>query len=140
MKRMAKGTAWVLLAVGALAGAGVLAQKGSQGQMGEQYPAYVGSIQVQEDQGGQSLQALAKVSAQQAVQAAQAALGTTQSPTKVRLSVENGYLVWEVVLGGQEVKVDAGNGQVLHKEAVNQGEHEEGEHGEASGEEGGVED
>ncbi|MDM7324314.1 MAG: hypothetical protein P3W93_004840 [Thermus sp.] len=48
---MAKGTAWVLLAVGALAGAGVLAQKGPQGRMGKQCPAYVENVPIQEDQG-----------------------------------------------------------------------------------------
>ena len=58
------------------------------------------------------------------------------------LGNENGYLVWEVVIGGQEVKVDAGTGQVLHKEVYGQDEdHEErgnqedhGQDGEESGE------
>ncbi len=61
-------------------------------------------------------QNLAKVTRDQAVAAAQQALGTQAAPTKVQLGVENGYLVWEVVIGDQEVKVDAGTGQVLHRE------------------------
>lgn len=104
-------------------------------QQGAQSPSYQGSIPVQEDrsedQEAALYQNLAKVTRDQAVAAAQQALGTQAAPTKVQLGVENGSLVWEVVIGDQEVKVDAGTGQVLHREAYGQEEkgaaHEEHE-------------
>lgn len=137
--------AWALVAVSGLAGVVAVAQRmgtsqAAQAQMGgqNQYPSYTGSLPVAQDQGMGAYQALAKVTAEQAVRAAQAALGTNASPTKVQLGVENGYLIWEVVIGGQEVKVDAGNGQVLHKEAAGQEEQEEkGEHEGEAAESGG---
>lgn len=139
MKRNAR---WILLALGSLASVMAVAQKGMGGnpssQAGAQSPSYVGTIPVAENATLQAYQSLAKVTAEEAVRAAQKALGTQASPTAVKLSVENGYLVWEVVFGGQEVKVDAGNGQVLHREAAGSEEHEDkgGEH-EDQGEEGG---
>lgn len=122
MKKTAMAAVGVL-AVGVLA----LAQVGKNPQPGAQSPSYRGSIPVQENLQGegneaQAYQALAKVTAQEAVKAAQQALGTTASPTQVSLGNENGYLVWEVVLAGQELKVDAGTGQVLHQEAHGQEE------------------
>ena len=111
------------------------AQQGTQS--GAQDPSYKGSIPVQEVEGqgeaaeAQQYQSLAKVSLQEAVKAAQTALSSTAAPSKAQLSVENGYLVWEVVIGDQEVKVDAGNAQVLHKEAVG------GEDGQEDGQEDG---
>lgn len=139
MKRNAK---WILLALGSLASVMAVAQKGmggnSSSQAGAQSPSYVGSIPVQEDATSQAYQSLAKVTADEAVRVAQKALGTQASPTAVKLSVENGYLAWEVVITGQEVKVDAGNGQVLHKEATGYEEHEGkgGEHEDQGGGEG----
>lgn len=139
MKRNAR---WILLALGSLASVMALAQKGMGGnsstQAGAQSPSYVGSIPVQEDATSQAYQSLAKVTADEAVRAAQKALGTQASPTVVKLSVENGYLVWEVVIDGQEVKVDAGNGQVLHRETASYEEHEGkgGEHEDHGEEEG----
>lgn len=120
------------LAVTALAALGFsLADKV---QKGTQSPSYQGSLPVQEGQNeaqeANAYLSLAKVSQQEAVAIAQKALGTQAAPTKVELGVENGYLVWEVVLAGQEVKVDAGDGRVLHQEVYGQedrGAHEEQE-------------
>jgi hypothetical protein len=68
-------------------------------------------------------------------------VGSTAAPTKVQLSDENGYLVWEVVIAGQEVKIDAGNAQVLDKAAVSGAEENDGEgQGESGGEGQGEED
>ncbi|MEZ0321413.1 MAG: PepSY domain-containing protein [Thermus sp.] len=113
------------------------AQMGQKGQGGAQVPAYQGSIPVSqgyanEAQEASAYQALAKVTAEEAVKAAQQALGTTAAPTRVSLGNENGYLVWEVVLAGQEVKVDAGTGKVLHWETV--GKEEKGSTEEHEGE------
>ncbi|GAA5335167.1 MULTISPECIES: PepSY domain-containing protein [Thermus] len=116
--------------------------------MGAQAPSYQGSIPVQQDyateaEEASAYQALAKVTAQEAVKVALQALSTTAAPVRVSLGNENGYLVWEVVLAGREVKVDAGTGQVLHREALGKEEGKSaGEHGEESheGGEGEVED
>ncbi|WP_018465951.1 PepSY domain-containing protein [Calidithermus timidus] len=130
MKKYGKA---ILLAASALLSLAAFAQK--TGQNGAQNPSYTGSLPVSENLSAQQYQAMAKVSLQDAVKAAQAALNTTATPTKVKLGVENGYLVWEVVLAGQEVKVDAGNGQVLHQEAVGAPEEKDGErHDENDGE------
>lgn len=137
----------MLAGIGALAlGLLALAQTG-KGKVETQNPSYQGSIPVQEMGMGekdeaQALQAMARITPEQAVRAAQQYLNTSASPAKVALGNENGYLVWEVVIGGQEVKVDAGTGQVLHKEVYGQEEdHEDrgnqedhGQDGEESGE------
>lgn len=131
------------LAATALAALGLsLAEKV---QKGAQSPSYQGSIPVQEAQGEDQeatlYQNLAKVTRDQAVAAAQQALGTQAAPSRVQLGVENGYLVWEVVLASQEVKVDAGTGQVLHQEAYGQEEKGSGhEEHEAQGEQEDAED
>ncbi|ADH64977.1 peptidase [Allomeiothermus silvanus DSM 9946] len=122
MKKYAKA---ILLAASALLGLVAFAQKGTQS--GSQSPSYTGSLPVQENLSAQQYQAMAKVSMQDAIKAAQSALNTTATPTKVKLGVENGYLVWEVVIAGQEVKVDAGSGKVLHKEALGTVEENDGE-------------
>ncbi|GIW35174.1 PepSY domain-containing protein [Meiothermus sp.] len=132
MKRYAKV---IVLATSALLGLTAFAQKTGQG--GSQYPTYTGSLPVQENLSAQQYQALAKVSMQDAIKAAQSALGSTATPTKVKLGVENGYLVWEVVLAGQEVKVDAGNGKVLHQEAQGNAEENDGENDGESNEDNG---
>lgn len=91
-------------------------------------PGYSGSIPVPQDQSGQSeadeaqaLQSQAKITADEAKNAA-----LTQFPgatvKKVELDNENGALVYSVQLTdasgkAQDVKVDAGNGKVLHVEA-----------------------
>ncbi|MGI8994680.1 MAG: PepSY domain-containing protein [Nocardioidaceae bacterium] len=70
------------------------------------------------------LQPLAKIDAQQAQAAALAAVsGTVQ---KVELGNDNGYVVYEVKVstanGVVEVKVDAGNAEVLAQEADDEAE------------------
>ncbi|GEM87712.1 PepSY domain-containing protein [Meiothermus granaticius] len=121
MKRYGKA---ILLAALALLSLAAFAQQ--TGQSGSQHPSYRGSIPVQE---GQNYASLAKVSMADAVKAAQAAVGTTAAPTKVRLGNENGYLVWEVVIAGQEIKIDAGNAQVLDRAALGGAEENDGENG-----------
>ncbi|MER3479609.1 MAG: peptidase [Meiothermus sp.] len=109
-----------------------------QTQNSQQSPTYKGSIPLQ---GTQNYAALAKVSMADAVKAAQTAVGSATAPTKVQLSDENGYLVWEVVIAGQEVKIDAGNAQVLDKATVGGAEENDGEgQGEDRGEGGGEEE
>ena len=120
------------LAVGGIST--VLAQTTSQNSQTQQNqmqdPAYTGTIATVNDQTeaqeAERYAALAKITAEQAVAAAQQAAGVTDQPTKVALESENGYLVWEVVLAGQEYKVDAGNGSILHSAAIGAGEAGEG--------------
>lgn len=113
----------------------------------EQQPGPAGSIQVPQNQGGQSeadegaaLQSLAKITPDQAKAAALAQYpGATV--TKVELGNENGSLVYSVQLtdtAGKswDVKVDAGTGKVLHAEA----DGPEGSEGRDGGAESGAED
>ena len=86
-------------------------------------PSVQGSIRVPQDQtteGGEasSLQALAKITMQAAIQAAQQSLGVSDAPSSAQLGNDNGFLTWEIVIGGQEVQVDAGTGSVLATQAV----------------------
>ncbi len=93
-------------------------------QVDEQQPQYTGSITVDEAQyqgvseadEAAALQSKATISAADAEQTALAANpGTTV--VKTELDNENGVLVYSVELGnGMDVKVDAGNGKVLHTE------------------------
>lgn len=90
----------------------------------EQQPQYRGSITVDESQyegmseadEAAALQAKATISAADAEAAALAAnSGTTV--VKTELDNENGVLVYSVELSnGMDVKVDAGNGKILHTE------------------------
>jgi len=90
----------------------------------EQQPQYTGSITVDESQyegmseadEAAALQAKATISAADAEAAALAAnSGTTV--VKTELDNENGVLVYSVELSnGMDVKVDAGNGKILHTE------------------------
>lgn len=91
-------------------------------------PSYSGSIQVPQDQSDQSEQDEAKALQSQAKittdQAKAAALAQFPDATvgKVELDNENGSLVYSVHLTdktgkAQDVKVDAGNGKVLHVDA-----------------------
>ncbi|GGO33408.1 PepSY domain-containing protein [Deinococcus humi] len=57
---------------------------------------------------------------EQAKAAALAAVPDTV--TSVQLGNENGFLVYDVTIGNQEVIVDAGNGRVLYQGAVDAGE------------------
>lgn len=90
----------------------------------EQQPQYTGSITVDESQykgvseadEAAALQAKATITSAQAEAAALAANpGTTV--VKTELDNENGVLVYSVELSnGMDVKVDAGNGKILHTE------------------------
>ena len=73
--------------------------------------------QAEDQQESAKLQSLAKITPQQAQQAAEAAQGGQAS--NVKLENEDGNLVYAVVIGHKEVKVDAGNGRVLYTEARN---------------------
>lgn len=136
--RNAKRTVWMVLGAGALAfgllGAGYGASGGQT-----QYPAYKSSIQVKdqdrEEQGerheerGEAAQlaSLAKIDATQASSAALAQVPGTV--LKVALDNENGNLVYSVEVKTasndiKDVKVDAGNGQVVHVDSDTQGEDE----------------
>lgn len=62
---------------------------------------------------GAKLQSLAKISASQAQQVAEAAQGGSKA-SSTKLENEDGNLVYAVNIGQNEVKVDAGNGQILY--------------------------
>jgi len=102
-----------------------------------QEPSYTGSTSVDEAQyegvseadEAAALQGQATISAEEAQAAAEAANpGTTA--TKVELDNENGVLVYSVELdNGLDVKVDAGDGSVLHTEQAGEDGKEEGSEG-----------
>lgn len=109
-----------VLAIGMVAGIGVVAASGSSNQVAAQEqdvqePSYQTSIQVPDPEPN-DLNGLTKVTAEQAKEAALAANpGATVSG--IELDNENGSLVWSVELSnGADVKVDAGNAQVVHTE------------------------
>jgi uncharacterized membrane protein YkoI len=88
-----------------------------------QEPQLNGSIAVSEGQNGglseadeaAALASLATITPEQAGAAAQAQVpGDVQH---IELDNENGSLVYSVEIGGKDVKVDAGNGAVLHVES-----------------------
>ena len=106
-------------------------------QNDDQTPAYKGSIQLPQGKGGAEipdaqeqaqLQVLAKITPDQAKQAALAVVPGTV--TSVKLGDENGNLVYEVVIGKVDVKVDAGNGKVLHQDTAGDENEQGGEQGE----------
>jgi hypothetical protein len=104
-------------------GARAAALSGAQHQAQEQVPSYSCSIKVPEPEPA-DLSTLAKIKADQAMAAAQAAFPGT-AVKKMELDNENGCLVYSVVLSnGMDVKVDAGNGAVLHQELAGQEGHE----------------
>jgi len=72
---------------------------------------------VKERQEAANLQPLAKITPQQAQQAAQTSQGG--KVRSVKLENEDGNLVYAVEIGKKEVKVDAGNGQVLYTDDAN---------------------
>ncbi len=85
-------------------------------QTGPQAPAYSCTIKVPEPEPA-DLTSLAKISADKAMAAALAAYPGSRV-RRVELKNENGCLVYAVSLSnGLEVKVDAGNGQVLSTES-----------------------
>lgn len=67
---------------------------------------------MKDQQESAKLQPLAKITPQQAQQSAEQVAGGKAS--SVKLENEDGNLVYAVVIGQQEVKVDAGNGKVLY--------------------------
>ena len=83
----------------------------TQNQMQSQEAAIQGSIPIA--QGSAQYADMATVSLGDAVSAAQQSVGSSATPASAELEVENGFLVWDVTLGNQEVLVDAGNGSVL---------------------------
>jgi len=99
-------------------------QVGDQNEVDEQQPQYTGSITVDESQyegmseadEAAALQAKAIITSAEAEAAALTANpGTTV--VKTELDNENGVLVYSVELSnGMDVKVDAGNGEILHTE------------------------
>ena len=120
-----------------------------QTQKDVQSPIYKGSITVSqaqndgmnEAQEAAALQSQTKISAAQAEAAALAANPGTKV-VKTELDNENGALVYSVQLSnGLDVKVDAGNGKILHSEqgGADQGGAEQGG-AEAGGAEHGGED
>jgi uncharacterized membrane protein YkoI len=64
------------------------------------------------------LKALAKITSQQAQKTAEVSQGGKSS--RVTLENEDSNLVYSVVIGQKEVKVDAGNSHVLYTEGLNQ--------------------
>lgn len=71
------------------------------------------------------LQAFAKISAEQAQRTVESAEKIKAS--RVTLENDDGNLVYAVVIGQKEVKVDAGNGKILYTEALQNGEDNETE-------------
>ena len=91
-------------------------------QQEAQDPSYKSSIIVDEakyegkseQDESKALAGLAQITVDQAKRVAEAKIGGTASD--VELDNENGSLVYEVTIGNQEVKVDAGNGSILKVE------------------------
>lgn len=121
-KNLTIGVAIVALATVLISGATVLAAGGTSnsGQNVEsnvQNPSYIGSISAPANAGSQVLAGLAKITASNAETAALAQFpGSTV--LKTELDDENGVLVYSVELqtasGIKDVKVDAGNAQILY--------------------------
>ncbi len=110
------------VSIGAFAMAASTAPTNATGK-NVQSPSYTGSIKLaqnsnlSESQEASALQKLAKITPEQAKSAALAEVKGTA--VKVSLEDENGYLVYSVEVKTakglmKDVKVDAGNGKVLH--------------------------
>ncbi len=113
----------LLLAEAAGQVAWAAAPGGAQQQGQKQVPAYTCSIKVPQPEPA-DLSTLAKIKADQAMAAAQAAFPGAQVK-KVELDNENGCLMYSVDLSnGMDVKVDAGNGSILHQEPAGKEGHE----------------
>ncbi len=81
--------------------------------------AYKGTVSAP-DQSGTSLQDAAKIDQAAAEQAALKAAPGTLHETELETS-DNGYVVYDIEIAGDdgknhEVKVDAGNGEILHQD------------------------
>jgi hypothetical protein len=95
------------------------AASGSVKNTEAQVPTYTSSIKVPEPEPA-DLSTLARIRADQAMAAAQAAFPGAVVK-KVELDNDNGCLVYSVDLSNNmEVKVDAGNGAILHQEHADQ--------------------
>jgi hypothetical protein len=94
---------------------------------GKSVPAYAQIIKLAEVSDGDGeaddaqesakLKSLAKITALQAKQSAEANSGGSAS--SIKLENKDGNLLYAVIIGQTEVKVDAGNGRVLYTKAVN---------------------
>lgn len=85
--------------------------------------SYKGSVSAP-DQSGSSLQELAKIDQAAAERAALKAVPGTVHETELETS-DNGYVVYDIEVAGDdgkshEVKVDAGNGEILHQDLEEQ--------------------
>lgn len=104
-------------------GAGAKMAFAGEKQEKAQIPTYTCSTKVPEPEPA-DLSSLAKIKADQAMASAQAAFPGA-AVKKVELDNENGCLVYSVFLSnGLDVKVDAGNGSVLHHEQAGKEGHE----------------
>ncbi|CAM3461792.1 PepSY domain-containing protein [Deinococcus saxicola] len=83
-------------------------------------PAEQKGVEVPDAQESAQYLKLAKITLDQAKAAAMAAVPGIV--TSIELDEEDGYLVYEVKIGGQEVIIDAGNGKVLYQGAVDAGD------------------
>jgi hypothetical protein len=135
-KKLLSYTILGILTTGALGSAAVYAQTDTTtpttSEQDMQAPVIKGSIPLNKDPMAQYL-ALAKVSMADAVAAAQKAVSTTEGATSASLEDENGYLVWSIVVAGQEVKVDAGTAEVLVQTAMSADEMDNGDEQNGSG-------
>lgn len=74
--------------------------------------------ELEEEQEAARLQPLAKITAEQAKEAALKA--QSGKVTELELEAENGSLVYEVTISETEIFVDAGNGDILYTQGVNE--------------------
>lgn len=114
---------YALLGVLTVSALGLAQTDPAQAPTDQAQPGYTGTIPLPQDNGDEgseaaAYQALAKVTLEQAVQAAQQSLGVTTAPSSAQLGNENGFLIWEVVIGDQAVKVDAGDAKILQTEPL----------------------
>ncbi len=116
MKRSTKRLTTIVVAA-SLAGGAALATSTPATNGGGDYPCEVRTASIKLPRGAKKgdLVRLAKVSKTQAEAVALAAL--PGEVVRAKLDDENGYLIWQVDVrqaqGVAEVKVDAGNGQVV---------------------------
>ncbi|HDL85925.1 MAG TPA: hypothetical protein ENH11_06335, partial [Candidatus Acetothermia bacterium] len=120
----------VLISGTTIFAAGGTSNSGQNIESNVQNPSYIGSISAPANAGSQTLASLAKITASDAEKAALAKFpGATV--LKTQLGDENGVLVYAVELqtasGIKDVKVDAGNAQILYTD--NGGGIEATEHG-----------
>ena len=115
---IAVAAAMVLLVSAGVAYAANSSSDANTGREDEE-DSYKGSISAP-DQSGASLQDAAKIDQAAAEQAALKAVPGTLHETELETS-DNGYVVCDIEIAGDdgknhEVKVDAGNGEILHQD------------------------